>query len=172
VRANTCSRGRAGQCNGQLSRSSRSQLTRVEPSWNIRRKSSWSSSRAQIATDRSFCSTRSISGSTLSALTLLLGRQEQHLACTKFEWWGDGMVICLQQGTNVYIWPSWSYCHPIISCFIKIQNGSAFLVLAYPRCPGKRPLNGFCVAVINAIIGLILNNLLHLYTISTNSSAT
>jgi len=29
---------------------------------------------------------------------------------------------------------------PIISCFIKIQNGSAFLVQAYPGCPGKRPL--------------------------------
>jgi len=26
---------------------------------------------------------------------------------------------------------------PIISCFIKIQNGSAFLVPAYPGCPGK-----------------------------------
>jgi len=28
--------------------------------------------------------------------------------------------------------------------FIKIQNGSAFLVLAYPGCPDKRLLNG-CV---------------------------
>ena len=26
---------------------------------------------------------------------------------------------------------------PIISCFIKIQNGSAFLVPAYPGCLGK-----------------------------------
>jgi len=23
------------------------------------------------------------------------------------------------------------------SCFIKVQNGSGFLVLAYPDCPGK-----------------------------------
>jgi len=26
----------------------------------------------------------------------------------------------------------------MISCFIKIQIGSTFLVLAYPDCPGKR----------------------------------
>jgi len=24
-----------------------------------------------------------------------------------------------------------------VSCFIKVQNGSAFLVPAYPGCPGK-----------------------------------
>jgi len=30
---------------------------------------------------------------------------------------------------------------PIISCFVKILNGSAFLVLFYPGCPGKRQLN-------------------------------
>ena len=32
-----------------------------------------------------------------SALTLLVGRQEGHPACKIFEWWGTGMVICLQQ---------------------------------------------------------------------------
>jgi len=33
-----------------------------------------------------------------SALTLLVGRQEGHLACKKTEWWGAGMVICLERG--------------------------------------------------------------------------
>jgi len=33
-----------------------------------------------------------------SALTLLVGWQEGHLACKKTEWWGAGMVICLEQG--------------------------------------------------------------------------
>jgi len=28
-----------------------------------------------------------------SAFTLLVGRQEGHLACKKLEWWGTGMVI-------------------------------------------------------------------------------
>jgi len=30
------------------------------------------------------------------ALTLLVGRKEGHLACKKLEWWGTGMVICLE----------------------------------------------------------------------------
>jgi len=29
---------------------------------------------------------------------------------------------------------------PIISCLIKIQNSSSFLVLAYPGCPGKEAI--------------------------------
>jgi len=32
--------------------------------------------------------------------------------------------------------------NPIISCLIYIQTDFAFLVPAYPGCPGKRPLNG------------------------------
>jgi len=31
-----------------------------------------------------------------SALTLLVERQEEHPACTKTEWFGTGMVICLK----------------------------------------------------------------------------
>jgi len=33
-----------------------------------------------------------------SALTLLVGRQEGHPACTKTELWGAGVVICLERG--------------------------------------------------------------------------
>jgi len=47
---------------------------------------------------------------------------------------GASMVICLEQGANdlhmVQLMPSFL-------CFIKIQNGSAFLVLTYQGCPGK-----------------------------------
>ena len=32
-----------------------------------------------------------------SALTLLVGRQEGHPACKETEWWGAGMVICLDR---------------------------------------------------------------------------
>jgi len=35
-----------------------------------------------------------------SALTLLVGRQEGHPACKKLEWWGAGVVICLEQGAD------------------------------------------------------------------------
>jgi len=37
----------------------------------------------------------------------------------------------------IYIWSSGCHCHPVISCFIKIQMGLTFLVLAYPGCPRK-----------------------------------
>ena len=36
-----------------------------------------------------------------SALTLLVGRQEGHPACKKPEWWGAGMVICLELGADL-----------------------------------------------------------------------
>jgi len=36
--------------------------------------------------------------SAFSALTLLVGRQEGHLACKKQDWWGTGVVICLERG--------------------------------------------------------------------------
>jgi len=42
-------------------------------------------------------------------------------------------------------WSSWCHCHPIISCFIKIQNDLPFwcrLTHVYPGCAGKGPLNG------------------------------
>jgi len=37
------------------------------------------------------------------------------------------MVICLEQGANHLCGPADATAMPIISCFIKIQNGSAFL---------------------------------------------
>jgi len=38
-----------------------------------------------------------------SALTLLLGRQEGHPACKKTEWWGAGVVICLERGADLHM---------------------------------------------------------------------
>ena len=38
-----------------------------------------------------------------SALMLLVGWQEGHLACKKTEWWGAGMVICLQRGADLHM---------------------------------------------------------------------
>jgi len=36
-----------------------------------------------------------------SALTVLfVGCQEEHPSCKKNEWWGAGVVICLERGTN------------------------------------------------------------------------
>ena len=59
---------------------------------------------------------------------------------SKTEWWGAGMVICLGQGADLHM-AQLMPLPPIISCFIKIQNGFAFLVPAYPDCPGKEAIN-------------------------------
>jgi len=37
------------------------------------------------------------------ALTLLVGRQEGHLACKKTEWWDAGLVMCLGQGADFHM---------------------------------------------------------------------
>jgi len=42
-------------------------------------------------------------GVAFSALTLLVGRQEGHPACKKTEWWGAGMVICLERGADLHM---------------------------------------------------------------------
>jgi len=36
-------------------------------------------------------------------LTLLVGQQEGHPACKKLEWWGAGMVICLERGADLHM---------------------------------------------------------------------
>jgi len=58
-----------------------------------------------------------------SALMLLVGWQEGHPACKKLEWWGTGMVICLDRDANLHM----AQLMPLpltVSCFIKIQIGS------------------------------------------------
>ena len=53
------------------------------------------------------------------ALTLLVG-QEGHLACKKLEWWGAGVVICLERDADLHM----AQLMPLpltVSCFSKIQ---------------------------------------------------
>ena len=71
-----------------------------------------------------------------SALTLLVGRQEGHLAC-KTECWGVGVVICLERGADLHM----AQLMPLpltVSCFSKIQIGFTFLVPADPGSPRQR----------------------------------
>jgi len=72
-----------------------------------------------------------------SASTLLVGRQEGHPACKKTEWWGAGVVICLERGADLHT----AQLLPLpltVSCFSKIQIGFTFLVLAHLGSPGQR----------------------------------
>jgi len=84
-----------------------------------------------------------------SALTLLVGRQEGHPAVKKIEWWGAGMVVCLELGADLHM----AQLMPLpltVSCFSKIQIGCTFLVPAHPGSPGKRAVKRVCVCVLSA----------------------
>ena len=77
-----------------------------------------------------------------SALTLLVG----HPACKKLEWWGAGMVICLERDADLHM----AQLMPLpltVSCFSIIQIGFTFLVLAHPGSPGQRTVKWVCVHV-------------------------
>ena len=67
------------------------------------------------------------------------------IACKKLEWWGTGMVICLERDADLHM----AQPMPLpftVSCFSKVQIGFTFLVPAHLGSPGKRPLNG-CVCL-------------------------
>ena len=56
----------------------------------------------------------------MSALTLLIGRQEGHPACKKTEWWGAGVVVCLERDADLHM----AQLMPLpvsLSCFSKIR---------------------------------------------------
>jgi len=79
-----------------------------------------------------------------SALMLLVGRQEGHPACKKTDWWGAGVVICLERVADLHM----AQLMPLlltVSCFSKIQIGSTFLVPAHLGSPGQRAVKRVCV---------------------------
>ena len=91
-----------------------------------------------------FCA---FSACAFSALTLLVGRQEWHPACKKTEWWGAGVVICLERGAELHM----AQLMPLsltVSCFSKIQIGFTFLVPADPGSPGQRAVKRVPVCVL------------------------
>jgi len=68
---------------------------------------------------------------------------------TPLEWWGTGMVICLERDADLHM----AQLMPLpltVSCFSKIQIGFTFLVPAHPGSPGKRAVKRVCVCVLSA----------------------
>jgi len=64
----------------------------------------------------------------------------------KTDWWGASMVICLEQGADLYA----AQLMPLpltVSCFSKIQIGSTFLVPAHLGSPVQRAVKRVCVCV-------------------------
>ena len=78
------------------------------------------------------------------ASTLLVGRQEGHPACKKTEWWGAGVVICLEGGADLHTAQQMPL-PLIVSCFSEIQIGFTFLVPAHLGSPGQRAVKRVCV---------------------------
>ena len=66
-----------------------------------------------------------------------------HPACKKTEWWGAGMVICLERDADLHM----ALLMPLpltVSCFSKIQIGFTFLVPAHSASPGQRAVKRVC----------------------------
>ena len=87
-------------------------------------------------------------------MTLLVGRQEGHPACKNLEWWGTGVVICLERGADLHM----AQLMPLpltVSCFSKIQIVFFFLVPAHPSSPGKRAVKRVCVCAIFVALTLL-----------------
>ena len=61
-----------------------------------------------------------------SALTLLVGQQEEHPARKKTEWCGAGMVMVMKRSANDLHMVQLMPLPPLHLCIIKIQNGSSF----------------------------------------------
>ena len=80
-----------------------------------------------------------------SALTLLVGWQEGHLACKKLS--GGVLVwLSLERGADLHM----AQLMPLpltVSWFSKIQTGFTFLVPAHPDIPGQRAVKRVCVCV-------------------------
>ena len=71
----------------------------------------------------------------------------------KNEWWGAGVVICLDRGADLHM----AQLMPLpltVSCFSKIQIGFTFLVPADPGSPGKRAVKRACVYTSSVLCAL------------------
>ena len=81
--------------------------------------------------------------SSFSALTLLVGRQEGHLACKRL----SGEVLAwLSVWSEVHM-VQWMPLPLTVSCFSKILIGFTFLVPAHAGSPGQRAVKGMRTCV-------------------------
>jgi len=74
------------------------------------------------------------------------------------EWWGAGMVVCLEQGAALHM----AQLMPLpltVSCSSKIQIGLPFWYRLTWVVPEKGPLNGcVCVCVLWSIVQFLGNS--------------
>jgi len=87
----------------------------------------------------------------LQCFDTVVGRQEGHPACKKLEWWGTGVVICLERDADLHITQLMPQPLTVFS-FSKIQIGFTFL-----GSPGKRAIKRVCVCVCEDKQMLVIN---------------
>ena len=69
----------------------------------------------------------------------------------KLEWWGTGVVICLERGADLHMIQRMPL-QLTVSCFSKIQIGFSFWYRLIRVVPDKGPLNGcVCVCVFQGV---------------------
>jgi len=69
----------------------------------------------------------------------------------KTEWWGAGVVICLEQGADLHV----AQLMPLpltVSSFSKVHIGFTFLVLAHLGSPGIRAVKRVCVCLAGCFV--------------------
>jgi len=72
----------------------------------------------------------------------------------KTEWWGAGVVICLERGANLHIRPSWCYCHSLSLASVKSRLVLPFWYRLNPGGPGKRAVKWLYVCVLFMTVGV------------------
>ena len=94
-----------------------------------------------------------------SALTLLVGRQEGHLACKKLS---GGMLAWLSVCSEVQtcIWPSWRHCHSLSLASVKSRLALPFWYRLTRVVPDKGPLH-VCVCVCVCVLATLYD---HVFT--------
>ena len=80
-----------------------------------------------------------------SALTLLVGRQEGHLACKKLS---GGVLAWLSVWSEVQTctWPNWCHCHSLSLASVKSRLVLPLWYRPTRVVPDKGPLNVLCVS--------------------------
>ena len=74
------------------------------------------------------------------------GRFLSYCLSAILEWWGAGVVVCLERGADLHM----AQLMPLpltVSCFSKIQIGFTFLVSAHPGSHGQRAVKRVCVCL-------------------------
>jgi len=76
------------------------------------------------------------------ALMLLVGQQEGYPACKKQEWWGAGVIVCLERGADLHM----AQLMPLSLASVKSSLVLPFCYWLTWVVPEKGLLNG-CVYV-------------------------